>query len=452
MLQPVFETAFSVADMRFASSISTAVNTMVSDGVDAQTALQQVQLDVLNRLAAASARSSEVVSVAPPPTPVVLAPNEISISFATAGNFGQQAVSREWQQAIDDFVAADPEVGEIAFKAEDGFNSNLSNLAQNYDCFYLPSNAVQGADLSQLLSLDPLLSSDPNFDPNSLVGNVLQQVQRSNQTWAMPLSIQPEVMMYNQTDFQNAGATDPYPGWSVTDFENALRTIKISPDDPAPFIPQNTGGTYLMVLLAAYGGLPIDYTTNPVTLQFDNPAAVEAAQQVLDLAREGYIQYENQGGAFGARGLVFRFGNDQDVALYNTLLNSFLLNSQRASTNYQLTTFPEGSQLNAVSYDLGAAYISASTQHPEACYRFISSLAQNPTLFGTMPANRTLLDSPALLSAEGQNAVDYYKGVAGLMTQPNTVAIPTVFSGGIASVGEFLSRWIGSTGPSMTMF
>ena len=196
----------------------------------------------------------------------------------------------------------------------------------------------------------------------------------------------------------------------------------------------------MMVLLAAYGGLPIDYTTDPITLQFDDPASVEAARQVLDLAREGYIRYEGLGGAFGWRGLAFGFGSEEDVSLYNQLVTSFLLdNVEEGDSEYRFTVFPEGSQLRAVSYDLGTAYISATAQSPEACYRFISTIVQHPELFDGMPVNRALLSSPALVSAQGQRAVDYYQGVDQLMSQPNTILIPTAFSGGIASVGEFLT-------------
>ncbi len=443
LLQPALDTGLSVADLRFTNYIRSAVDSMTSDNIDASTALQDLQLTVLDRLQTADLRATSLVQVAPPPTPVVLAPGEISLNFGVANNFRQPGGDPEWQQAADDFVASDPEVGEIVLDTPDGFGNNLSEMTQNYDCFYLSSNAVQGADLSTLLSLDPLLSSDPNFNPNDLVGNVLAQVQRENQTWAMPLSIQPDVMLYSQPDFNQAGAYDPYPGWTVSDFEDALRTLKIHPDDPAPFVPQNSGASYMLVLLAAYGGLPIDYSTDPITLHFDDAATVDAAQQVLDLARNGYIKYEQLGGAFGARGLAFGFGSDEDVALYNQLVNSFTLNFTRNNSDYKLTTFPTGSQISAVSYDLGTAYISASTQHPEACYRFISTLTQNPALFDAMPANITLLDSTALVNSQGQETADYYKGMADLMSNPNTILIPTAFSGGVGAVGEFLTTdWL----------
>jgi hypothetical protein len=44
-----------------------------------------------------------------------------------------------------------------------------------------------------------------------------------------------------------------------------------------------------MMLIAAYGGLPIDYRTTPATLNFTDPATISAIQQVLDLAKNGYI-------------------------------------------------------------------------------------------------------------------------------------------------------------------
>jgi hypothetical protein len=46
------------------------------------------------------------------------------------------------------------------------------------------------------------------------------------------------------------------------------------------------------MLIAAYGGLPFDYRTDPPTLNFTDPATVEAIRQVLDLAKADLIQYE----------------------------------------------------------------------------------------------------------------------------------------------------------------
>ncbi len=61
--------------------------------------------------------------------------------------------------------------------------------------------------------------------------------------------------------------------------------------DPAPFQPNDPSGSYLLMLIAAFGGLPIDYRTDPPTINFTDAATVDAIRQVLDLAKDGYIAY-----------------------------------------------------------------------------------------------------------------------------------------------------------------
>ena len=439
--------SYSVGALRFSEGIGAAVDVMLTDDVDAQTALQTIELETLDRLAAADNRTSTVIQVAPPILEADLAPGEVSISFAinSAGR-GGLPTQAEWDRMIDTFVANDFEVGQVDFSVENGRNVSVDTLSAEFDCFALPSNAVQGADLATLLSLDPLLSSDFSFDASDIVGDVLTQVQQNNQTWAMPLYLQPEVLLYNTQSFLNAGAFEPYAGWGVTDFEDSLRTVDFSllPEE-APFVPGSANNTYLLTLMAAYGGMPIDFSTDPMTLNFTDSATVEAIRQVLDLAKEGLLDYEELSGVFnGGPGLAIGLGSDEDVAIYNQLLNSFLFDELQADANYDLVTYPLGTQYSGISYDIGTAYISATAEYPDACYRFISAIAQNPALFpSAMPVRRSILNSPAVTNVQGEEAVAFYNSVDQTLQAQNIVQIPTPFSGGVAAAGDFLTmEWL----------
>jgi len=249
-------------------------------------------------------------------------------------------------------------------------------------------------------------------------------------------------MLYDQESFDFAGAFYPYVGWTVTDFENAMRDLKLDPEDPAPFIPVNIGGTYMQLLLAAYGGVALDYTTDPVTINYTDEATINAAQQVLDLAKSGFIEYEGLAG-FGGNNRFRSLNDETDAELYNQLINSFMIDQINEST-YDLTTFPQGTGNVAVAYDIGTAYISSNTANVDACYRLIQFVAQSaPSLFPQMPARRSQLTDPTLASVQGQNAVDFYQQMDFLMSDPNILLIPTSFSGGVESAGEFLTaNWL----------
>ena len=442
IIQPALENGIALSEVRFTEYIDSAMDLMLSDALDSQTALQDAQILALDDLAAADEMALNRTWVVEPPLLLTLAADEIALNFGISNGQIRQNNNDEWQSVVDDFVASDAQVGQVNVEQANGPTANVTTMAETYDCFYMSSNAIQGADLSLLVSLDPLIYSDPNFDQFDFVGNVLAQVQTNDQTWAYPMNVQPEVMLYNKDNFDFAGAFYPYAGWTVTDFENALRDLKIDAEDPAPFIPVNIGGTYMQLLLAAYGGIAIDYSTEPVSLNFTDSNAVNAAQQVLDLAKAGYIEYEGLAG-FGGNNRFRGLNDETDAELYNQLINSFLIN-QVNDSSYDLATFPQGTNNVAVAYDIGTAYISANTVDVDACYRLIQHVAQSSvTLFPQMPARRSQISDPALLNTQGQSAADFYTQMDFLMSQPDVLLIPTSFSGGIESAGEFLTaNWL----------
>ena len=442
IVQPALENGIAISEARFTEYIDSALDLMLSDGLDAETALQDAQILALDDLAVADEMALNRSWVVEPPVLMTLAPDEIALNFGINNGQIRQNNNAEWQTVVDEFTSFDAQVGQVNVEQENGFGTDLTSMAETYDCFYMSSNAVQGADLSLLVSLDPLIYSDPNFDQFDFVGNVLSQVQTNDQTWAYPMNVQPEVMLYNKDNFDFAGAFYPYAGWTVTDFENALRDLKLDAEDPAPFIPVNIGGTYMQLLLAAYGGIAIDYSTEPVSLNFTDDAAVNAAQQVLDLAKAGYIEYEGLAG-FGGNNRFRGLNDETDAELYNQLINSFLID-QVQDSSYDLATFPQGTNNVAVAYDIGTAYISSNTANVDACYRLIQHISQSSaTLFPQMPARRSQISDPALANTQGQSAVDFYTQMDVLMSQPDVLLIPTSFSGGIESAGEFLTaNWL----------
>ena len=435
------DNALSVADMRFTPYITDAVTDMVLQGTDVRTALDNAEIKALDQLQYASDLFGTQELIVQGPEVIELAPGEIALKFGVNSILVPLPTQEEWDRLIEDFVFDDFEVGHVSFEVEQGFfDVEIEALAEEFDCFYLPDNEVQNADLSFLLSLDPLLSTDINFDSSDYVGNVFEQVRRNDQTWALPMVVQPEVMFYNTDVFNQYGVPFPQGGWTVPEFERALRDLKITQDDPAPFIPQSLGGTYLQVLIAAYGGLAIDHRATPPVVNFADPAVVDAARQILDLAKDGYIQYdgltENLGfNIFGSR--------SADVALYNRLLNPigdlpFLGGGADREVN-KLITFPQGAQLNAVSFDMGTVYISASTLYPDACYRFISAMSNTPELFNEMPARRSQIKDPALAERQGTDAAAFYQALDVLMQQPSTILIPTPLGAGLEGANIFLA-------------
>ncbi len=430
-LAPLLDTALArglnIADRRFTDGIITAYNLMQSDGLDAQTALITSQTEITVRLTAADNRAATPIVVQAPNLPTELVAGEIALDFAVLGGGPGFAISQQWQDIADRFVAADPQVGRIVIEPEPQFQ--FDTVVENYDCLYANNNLVPDVNLDLLLSLDPLVSTDPAFDSSDFVAGIFEQVRVNNQLWALPLQISPLVLRFDYEVYNQAGVIIPQGTWSVSEFEDTLRQIQfVLAEDEHPLEFNQASQSALLSLIAIYGGVPFDTRTDPPTVNFTDPNTVNAMQQVLELARVDLLDYATGGGGPGGGG----GGNaNADVPTYSNILNAFVGGggpggSGNAQANDDgLVTFPRGNQFNAVTFNLGTLYISATAEQPEACYRFFQYLMDSPDLFQSMPVRLSQINSPAFATARGTESVVFFQSLADLMSQPSTLLFPT---------------------------
>ncbi len=449
VIQPVVDQGLTVglpvSELRYASYLTNVLNQMSSNSLDALSALQLVESQAVSDEQTAQARNgSEMLYVTPPEPAPTLAPGQIALNCALNQGFGGRGPGSDlpnqdqWDQVISDFVSNNPDVGIVNLVAVQG--TDLATLAESYDCIILPSNVVQSSDLSTVLNLDPLIDTDPTFDRNDVIGNTLAQLQVDNKTWALPLAIEPAVLEYNPQLFQQAGVPEPTNGWTVDQFNDALRMLKPYDTDPTPFVAFDPLGSYLMMLIGAYGGLPMDYRTDPPTINFTDPTTEDAIRQVLDLAVNGYISYSGQS-TFGGG-----FNDNAGAAITTSSLNQFRGFRQGRpgasnATTLLTTTYPQGQQYGVVSYTITTGYISATAQNPEATYGFLSEVARNPQLFSGMPVRQSLVNDPTVVASQGATVAQVYQQLDSLLRSPNTIVFPAITTGGGALALDFIQEY-----------
>ena len=446
IIDAAFQNALSLADMQYVDYIVAAYALMENEGLDAQSALQQMEADAITNLEiAAAARENTAIVVATPIPEVVLAPDEIALDFGVASFINPLPNQQLWDQLTDSFVAADSEVGAINFDTD--FGLDISDMASRYDCFYMPSNAVPGGNLAGVISPDPFIDADPNFDQGDVINTVMQQVEFDNRIWALPIVIQPEVLRYNAELFERAGVPLPQDGWTVDEFVDALQRLKPTPDDPIPFIPRDLNGQYLYTLIAAFGGLPIDYRTDPPTINFTDAGTVDAIQQVLDLAKNGYLDYSPLAGEGGVNVSISVGSIEDEDPIYTHTLSglSFFArldeDGNLAQDSYALVTYPRGSRFLPITMEIGTAYISAEAENPEACYRWLSELSRHPELFSAMPARRSLINDPAVTVNQSAELTNLYNQIDSILSDPNAVISAPTFRPGANSPGNFFRQF-----------
>lgn len=442
--QVVVDTALQngipVANRRFTLYLESAVEQMRLNGVDAQAALQAVEVDILEDVAEADARNADgATTVLPPELPPELGPDEISINFGLSGPIVASAAATDdgWDQFLSDFTANDAQVGYVNVEEVNSLPP-IQEMAENYDCFILPYNAISSEDITGLLSLDPLIDNDPLMVRSDFIPSVLRQVEIDNHLWALPLSIQPSVIRYNPDVLTSAGIPLPENEWTITEFVDALHQLKTSPDMPAPFLPLDFQGTYMLMLINAFGGVPIDYRVSPPTINFTDPATVEAIQQALDLAKDGYIEYQ----ALSANGFSFSSDGERVIPLAHDNLAPESPFSFYAGDLSGITLYPYGTSYRGMTYTMRTAYISANAPNPEACYRLIAAIARQPDLQSGLPSRLTLVTDPTFVSTHGDDLIQLYSQFEAALADPNTIVIPSGVGGGVASNRFFMLYWL----------
>lgn len=456
LLDEAIANGVSRGQVAFGSYLDYAALQAVRENVDPAVALEDAQARAVERLQLAQAQRENVnITVALPDAAPELAEGEVSIHFYLTAFTSPLPNEDQWEAFIDEFVANDPTVGFVDF--ETGF-SNPQDQVDGVDCYYEPFSSVQFMDVQSptMLNIDPFISADPNFDEDNFIGDALTQMQNSGQTWGYPVTIQPQVLWYNQNQFEEAGVPVPTDGWTVEQFAEALPLLASTVDDGEPiFAPMNGGDVYLRMLMAAYGVIPYDTRENPPTVNLSDPQMLAGIQQVLDLAREGYIDYTELGNSFGGGGGGGGgfFGMEEQTPLVSEGLNGFSFRVQLRTEGtlpetgepypYYLTTYPVGAEYTPVAYRVAGAYISADTQHPEACYRFISQMAQTPGLFPDMPAQQSVIANPDLMTNQGEDLVSVYQSLADLIDQPNALNMLDLGNASIPYPGAFIEQiWI----------
>lgn len=426
-----------LAEQRFFEYVEKALRRMQADKLDVRTALQDMDAQAAADLQVADEkRASLQLVVTPPPPEVALAPGEISLKFGLLSFINPLPNREQWEQIISDFTEGDAQVGRI--ELDTGF-SGLDQLAERDDCFYLPYNAVPQLQDNSVLNLDPFTDADPQFDRNDFAGNTLSLVERDNKLWALPLIVQPRILRFQHQLFEQAGVSAPDSGWTFDAFIDTLQRLKAQDAGTKVFEPRDPNGTYLLMLIAAAGGLPFDFRTDPPKVNFTDSAVVEAIRQVLDLAKQDYISYEE----LAKTDFIFLVGGEAEPAIYSEGLGGgFSVVIEAGENPYHMALYPSGNQWTPISYDIGSAYISAISPNAEACYRWITTLAQHPELFSAMPARRSLLNDPAFVTSQGEDAISVYQQMDALLQSPNAVVFPTTFGSGSSPGNFILQFWL----------
>lgn len=432
-LEEAFANALPVREMRYTSYLETI---LIDDSVTdvAARVEEQQQLALTNmQLADSDEVTIAVEGVEPLPE---LAPGEVGLTFGLAATISPLPNRESWDAFAEEFAANNPDVGYVQIETVFGGGDPLY---ERYDCYYAGFPQLQTSPVvgDVLLNIDPFLDADSTINRDDFIGDSLSLMQVDGLTYGYPLQIQPFVLRYSVDAFIEAGLPLPEGSWTIDTFVDALQTLYETDNTVIPFDPFDSSNSHLLMIIAAYGGVPLDSSTNPPTINFTDPQTVTAIQEALELVRAGYIDYDESAASGGGGG-----GFGQDIPpLVTERLTAFSFGTFGDEMT-QLITFPTG-EYTPLSYSVTGAYISRTAQNPAICYRLIRALSQRPDLFSAMPA----LESE-IVGLENVVDPDYYalfNQFVEMVDDPNGVRVTDIYQGA-EYIGSFvLNYWFART-------
>lgn len=311
-----------------------------------------------------------------------------------------------WEQVVNSF--AESEIGEYI---------NLIPLApgnildETMDCIYLPSASFITLYEDSFLDISPLIASDPLITSTTFIANSLNEMDRQNSLVGYPFNMYPRVIFYDANALSSNNIPLPVNGWTMSDFLSALNILDDSANYGRPsFAPAYYDSTYLLMLIIANGGLPVDFRTEPYHV--DLIGNIEEIRQILDLARDEIISYR----PLIPRSSIVDLSSSALPILAPDIFysNSYYLN---ITDNYDMTMYPVG-DFAPVGYDVSSLHILKSSQKIQECYAWFSYLSTVSHLFDGIPLSSVSLEQ---VSVEIQHLAMKFDE---LLRLPQTILVP----------------------------
>jgi len=408
--QNALENTLIATDYQFGHYLTQALFSIMG-GQPTDVALQNAQVSANENLDQVEAIKNTLQVV----VPLVSLPDNTQgtmIKFALFTGSSQLANRSQWQSTIDEFVANHPTLDDIEFTFIPPTSGYWDEIPK-HDCVFGYEYTAFPND--ELLPLDPLLNADPTYDLDDVVGDVMRDMQRDGNTYAIPTSIRPYVLRFEIDAFARAGLPQPDGTWTINEFVDALHQLQ-AVSEGAPLIFYLNYSTTWELLMAAYGESPIDYTTSPPTLHLTDENSVIVIRQVLDLAKSGLIDYQPMATFFGS-------GRSQTETAPLRSEQLIDISSLDNLAGYGLVAFPRGAESTPLSYYATSGFIFDHAPYPEPCYQWLREITAHTELFFGMPVYHSVIGNAATAAMYGETGVATFEQFAVMMEASNRVFI-----------------------------
>jgi ABC-type glycerol-3-phosphate transport system substrate-binding protein len=323
----------------------------------------------------------------------------------------QEWESRSYQDLIETFEAENPgiEVKIVSYEETLG----LSSAGQGQGPDNAAERLVSAADVISsdalgtnnfasglLLDLQPLIANDTAFDEADFYPNALEYFKSDGGVWGLPSSLSFELIFYNKDAFDAAGHAYPQAGWSWDDLLATAQATTLRENEEVIRwgLVHSTLNPHLFVRPRT--GPLIDTTTNPHTVQYDRPEVASALQWYVDLFLLHEVAPNLEEPEPDENGFIFPPEYELiaagKAAVWSEYSGAWPWRS--GEMNVGVVPFPVAAPDDeSTLVNVNGFVLSAGTRQPEAAWRWLKFLSQQPSAsFGrdtAVPARRSVAEA-----------------------------------------------------------
>jgi len=367
MLDEYIRSGFSPSEVQLKTVLREIVLDMINQPITATDAVSLLEERIYDEINLGIERNSDQNTIViNRPERTVVAEGEIVLHFGV--DLSSDALENSiWDILVSDFVASNDHTDHIDISLPDhqfGEILNVDTFTDQFDCFYSPKALVHPFGVNSLTDLSPLIAADASWNPDIYPRSILDELRYSDRLWGIPISLYPIVSFVRPELSEQFGLS-----LNINQIENFLPVIT----DTAGIQSLIPNIDSLLILMAAYGGMPIDYSTEPIEINLSSPETAESIRSVINLIDSGKLAYN---GSLASQNTVLDYSSSIYFAPYQfaSMLNDYIP-----------ATTPIGNDETLMSMDIGTAYISNNTLHAEQCYDFIRYIAEHADVFGGIP-------------------------------------------------------------------
>ncbi len=293
-----------------------------------------------------------------------------------------QAFNEQYPSIRVQFITLDEILGDQAS------NPNMRQLASVADTIVL-NRPFSVEATSFFLDIESFIATDNSFNIADFWPGLIAGCQTGERLAALPITVSPNLLLFDKAVFDKVGLPQPEPGWTWTDFQNAVQSLTQVDEEQVLQYGFVDHGRPLALL-----GPLVDNVMAANNL--DTGAMANALNWYVTLVREGSIPtFDSVQTAFVASETLV---NGRQAALWmSTLLE---VNQKRDLFGNDLGIAPYPIATDATKTTPAfptCAAISAGTAYPQAAWTWLNFL----TRYSVSGTDRSIPARPSVAAASG---------------------------------------------------